>query len=192
MSAAEVASDGSAPSGRAAAARRVEECRALFARAAALAAHLTPAQLAWTAPALGYGGVGAQLRHVVVFADELANGARIGRVDYDARARDLAWECDGAAIARALGRAARRLATLAALDEDAPLAVRQDEPGARGCARGGFTRSSVGRELRALASHTVHHLAVVELLLHAQGVAGAPSRGLGIAPSTPRRGARAR
>jgi hypothetical protein len=61
-----------------------------------------------------------------------------------------------------------------------PLRVRADEPG---LAPGdGFVTSSLARELRSVASHTVHHFALVALQLRLAGVAVDPR--FGVAPST--------
>jgi hypothetical protein len=45
------------------------------------------------------------------------------------------------------------------------------------------TRSSVGREVAFVVSHTIHHNAIVAQMLRARGLDVAPR--LGLAPSTP-------
>lgn len=135
----------------------------------------------WTAslPPLASSPVGAHFRHVFDHVDALLAGMAGGIVDYDARARDPRIELDrGHALAHA-----RRLADqLRALGEgDGPLRVLQDsgERGARAVAV-----STWARELQFVVAHTVHHHAIVAMLLRAQGVGVAAS--FGMAPSTVR------
>src|ERR1043166_5979436 len=92
----------------------------------------------------------------------------------------------GGRIARARGAALEAprgcLAALEALDAgpDRPLAVQMD--GGAGDDRPDWRPSSAGRELQFLCSHTVHHYALIKLLLDGSGVdLGAE---FGVAPST--------
>lgn len=155
----------------------------LLGRAGALARSLEPEVLAWRPEGLGFGSLGAQFRHVVAFYACFLRGLGGRRVDYDDRVRELAWEHDPLAVAKEVERIAEAMGAVEAFDEDEELEVLMDEPGA---ATTGWTRSSLGRELRFLASHAVHHLALVELMLQAQGCdAQRVAPGIGIAPSTP-------
>jgi hypothetical protein len=45
-----------------------------------------------------------------------------------------------------------------------------------------WSPSSVGRELQALLGHTVHHYAIIALLLRVEGIE--PGEEFGVAPST--------
>ncbi len=123
--------------------------------------------------------VGAQYRHVLEHYRCFFDGLERGRVDYDARARDLAIEQSrAAAIAatRALLEALDRLDP----DADADLLVQMDTGSADSVAD--WRGSSRGRELQFLCSHTVHHYALLKLLLEGAGVElGAE---FGVAPST--------
>lgn len=167
--------------------RRVAECRTLLARAAAVSRELEPEQLGWRPEGLGFGAIGAQFRHIVAYCECFLRGLEPRQIDYDDRARDLDWEHDPDAVAGELERIAELLVRAEALDEQEPFDVLMDEPGA---AATGWTRSSLGRELRFLASHAIHHLALIELMLHGRGEPREPNgrlAGLGLAPSTPRR-----
>jgi DinB family protein len=123
--------------------------------------------------------VGAQYRHILEHYRSFFAGWPEGRVDYDARARDERIERN---------RSAALLATrecLAALDRldgttDRPLEVQMD--GGGGSERPDWRPSSAGRELQFLCSHTVHHYALIKLLLQPSG----PDLGteFGVAPST--------
>ena len=130
---------------------------------------------AYRAPGPGpIGSVGGQVRHLAEFLGNFLDGVVVGRVDYDDRARDARVESDPA-------RAGETLLTLAArLRAEAwpsgTLEVRMDT------GEEGWTASTVDRELRFLASHTVHHFAIVRLLLADSAVRMSPD--FGIAPST--------
>ncbi len=114
------------------------------------------------------GPVGAHLRHVVEHYEALIDGLRLGVVDYDGRPRD------------------RQLETSPTLARDRLLGLRQvlgqwtpemlDRP-VQVLGQGGITgdfdfcvASSVGRELAFLASHAVHHFALLVEHLRRHGV----------------------
>ncbi len=64
---------------------------------------------------------------------------------------------------------------------ESPVEVRSDlAPGEEPSSA--WNRSSVGRELRFLASHTVHHYALIAALLRQRGVD--PGESFGVAPAT--------
>jgi hypothetical protein len=126
------------------------------------------------------GPVGAHLRHVVEHYDALVHGLPLGLVDYDGRPRD------------------RQLETSPTLARDRLLGLRQelgewtadmlDRP-VQVLGQGGITgdfdfcvASSVGRELAFLASHAVHHFALLAEHLQRHGVP-VPSH-FGKAPGT--------
>jgi hypothetical protein len=114
------------------------------------------------------GPVCAHLRHVVEHYEALVNGQPLGVVDYDGRPRD------------------RQLETSPTLARDRLLGLRQvlgqwtpdmlDRP-VRVLGQGGIigdfdfcVTSSVGRELAFLASHAVHHFALLAEHLQRHGV----------------------
>ena len=114
------------------------------------------------------GPVGAHLRHVIEHYEALVSGMSLGVVDYDGRPRD------------------RRLETSPTLARDRLLGLRQvlgqwtpdmlDRP-VQVLGQGGITgdfdfcvTSSVGRELAFLASHAVHHFALLAEHLQRHGV----------------------
>jgi len=103
--------------------------------------------------------IGPHLRHVIEHLDALLAGLKHGEVDYDRRPRDTALE-------RHPGLAAQRLRLLRhALDGLTPpqLALPLTVHGQTGLAgEWGFaSASSLGRELAFMASHTVHHFALL-------------------------------
>lgn len=114
------------------------------------------------------GPVGAHLRHVVEHYEALAQGLTHGVVDYDGRPRDRQLEtCPTLARARLLGL--RQV-----LGQWTPdMLHRPVQVLGRGGITGDFdfcVTSSVGRELAFLASHAVHHFALLAEHLHRHGV----------------------
>lgn len=123
--------------------------------------------------------VGAQYRHVLEHYRCLLAGLDDGRVDYDARAREPRIERDRS---HALQTTRDLVEAIAALphDPDLSLTVQMDCGDGGGCPE--WSLSSLGRELQFLASHTVHHYALIALLLEAVGEEAPPD--FGVAPST--------
>ena len=123
--------------------------------------------------------VGAQYRHILDHYRCLLDGLQDGRIDYDRRRRDPELETDRLAAARATRELLDRLRLLARSAPGLPLQVQQSAGTDGGEPPQG---SSLGRELLFLASHTVHHFAIIKLLLEERGVECHPD--LGVAPST--------
>ena len=124
--------------------------------------------------------IGAHVRHVLDHYRLFLEGLPAGRIDYDARDRDTAVERDPAAARREILALVGGLRAIPSGRHDEPLQVHQQgayEPG-----RFEGAESRVARELLFLQSHTVHHQALVAVLLRAQGLE--VPRHFGIAPST--------
>lgn len=137
----------------------------------------------YTAPGTGAfsSSIGEHIRHNLDHFTSFFDGLERGRIDYEARRRD-----DGIARSteHALADIERHLAALEALS-DAPeqsIAVREENDSADETLS--WLSSSVGRELQFLLGHTVHHHAIIALLLSQHGVA--LPEGFGVAPSTQR------
>ena len=128
--------------------------------------------------AFARGAVGAHVRHVLDHYESFLHGLESGRVDYDRREREREVERDPALARERLETCARRLEALGRSEPDRPLVVRTE------CAPGRSREgaSSLGRELQFLASHTVHHYALIAVLVRLWGVA--PDDDFGVAPST--------
>lgn len=121
-------------------------------------------------------GPGGHVRHILDAYDCLLRDHTTGRVDFTARERDARTATDPVFAARRIDRTAGALQRLR-VAASTPLAVRaEDTSGESWC------DSSVGRELQALLSHTIHHLALVALVLRLRGVE--PGASFGVAPST--------
>jgi len=124
--------------------------------------------------------IGAQLRHAIEFCAALLAGLPAGRVDYDRRPRDPRLEREPSHALEQIEVLRAALLEHVAREPDRALAVRSDEPDLPPHA--GFVASTLARELRAVASHTVHHFALVALQLRAAGLWVDPC--FGVAPST--------
>ncbi|HXW08317.1 MAG TPA: DinB family protein [Vicinamibacterales bacterium] len=126
------------------------------------------------------GSIGSHVRHCLDHVDALLTGLPAGRVDYDARRRGTTVESSRAAAIAETIRLCRALDGIRGQDLDQPLVLAGalDTNGPQMSAR-----SSVGRELAFVVSHTIHHLAVIALLLRELGIAVPPR--FGYAPSTP-------
>ncbi|HEB53749.1 MAG TPA: DinB family protein [bacterium] len=131
-------------------------------------------------PELAGASIGQHVRHCLDHFSTFADGLAEGRFDYDARARSADLERDNACAARVARQLADRLqSSLVDADLARPVMVRTassregDVP---------WQRSSVGRELQFLVSHTVHHAAMVAASCRARGLQVADDHG--VAPST--------
>lgn len=132
---------------------------------------------------LSTAAVGAHLRHCLDFVQALVRGLETGTIDYDAREREPAIETDPEAALARFARLRRDVARLQSspLDPAAALRVRMDAP--EGAPEElSWSRSSVGRELGLVMSHTVHHYALIAMTLRHFGVDPGPD--FGVAPST--------
>ena len=124
-------------------------------------------------PAIADSTIGGHVRHVLDhYASFLAGPERI---DYDARAREQELETSPSAAAQRLRDVAARLRELAFAGPDAR-EVKVDT----GLAA--WSSSCVARELQFLASHTVHHFALIAVILRLNG--DVVPEDFGVAPST--------
>jgi len=126
-------------------------------------------------------GIGSHFRHCLDFYYSFLKGVEDGRVDYDDRERDERIEKDRRAAISKFEATIERLEGLPGLDDRMPLMVRledageQQDPSSWSC-------SSVMRELQSLVSHTVHHYALIAVMLQLNGFETAAD--FGVAPST--------
>jgi len=106
------------------------------------------------------------------------DGVACGAVDYDSRVRGTSVETDPEAAAVALEQVCDALsACLADVDRQVSVCSVTDRDGARV-----ETRSTFGRELVFLQSHTVHHAAMIRAILAAADLE-VPAE-FGFAPAT--------
>jgi len=158
----------------------VEGNRQLLQRGEAMLGRLTDSEYAEICLG-GWAPVGAQYRHILEHYHAFFRGLTSGRVDYDARPREQQLERSREA---ALEATRVYLTALEALDgaTDRAILVQMDSGAAPPDETGDWRPSSAGRELQFLCSHTVHHYALIALLLKDVGSDLGPD--FGVAPST--------
>jgi len=154
---------------------------AFLRQGAALIEKLTDEQYANAPRNFERGGVGAHFRHILDHYDCFLDGLGRGRIDYDARHRDPRVEHDRGFVLSKLEALCESIATLdasaASVSVEATLLC--GEPAGSAPT---WSATSVTRELQFLASHTVHHYAVIAAMLRPQGIE--PGIDFGVAPST--------
>jgi uncharacterized damage-inducible protein DinB len=159
--------------------RLAEGNLAVLRQALELVRRLTDDDYCGSTPQLPRGGVGAHFRHVLDHYDSFLGGLSSGRIDYDVRERDHRLETQRDHALSKIDALLREFARIAAHDPLRALQVALD------CGEGEhrvWSTSSVARELQFLVSHTVHHFAVIAVLLRLRGVE--PGQDFGVAPST--------
>lgn len=155
----------------------IDANRRCLAQGTALLTTLTDDQ--YVRPRGTWSPVGAQYRHVVEHYQCLLEGIAGGRVDYDARRRDVTVECSRARALEVTADLERGLAQLVGRPATQTLAVQlQCDADGGDC----WTESTLGRELQFLVSHSVHHYALIKLLLANDAIG--LDREFGTAPST--------
>lgn len=153
----------------------------LLTEMARAASHLTHDEFADSEVPGVSGSIGGHVRHCLDHVLTFERGLESGLVDYDVRRRQTAVERDRELAVLSLTAAAVRMDRHTGLSLGQPLVVRS----ILSC--GGPVvecRSSVGRELAFVISHTIHHNAQIALLAHRLGAARLPER-FGMAPTTP-------
>jgi uncharacterized damage-inducible protein DinB len=124
-------------------------------------------------------GIGSHVRHILDFYSAFFLGLENGRIDYDRRERDRQVEKIRLSAMAKVDDLSESLRRLQPADLALPLLVRLedtavDEPI--------WSQSTGLRELQFLQSHTVHHYALIALMLRLQGVV--VNEAFGVASST--------
>lgn len=162
----------------------IEICRALVSanvgwlrQALSLVNQIDDATFSSSPKALAPHRVGSHLRHVLEFYECFLSGLEFSRIDYDARKRDETLERSRHFAAAKICSIIHRLEKASTLPKDAMLAVRMENAD-----EDVYLSSSVGRELQALSSHTIHHFALIAVTLRLHGLEVDPT--FGVSPST--------
>jgi hypothetical protein len=156
----------------------VGQLLALLAQLDDLVSRCTRAQ--YRASPEGRSGIGSHVRHCLDHIQALLDGASYGVIDYDARRRGTPVEACRDAAKQHLYAIERRLRALDQTPGTALVRVRAvvDREG-----QAVLLHSSLARELQFVASHTIHHCALIARLAGDVGVEVVPA--FGYAPSTP-------
>ncbi len=127
-------------------------------------------------------GIGKHFRHIIEHYISLIESNYTGLVDYDARARDLRLETDREFMINSLKSIVSSLTILTDQTDllDNRIQIRSNE--GVGEENSPVSESTVRRELQFLISHTVHHYALIGLILETLGFK--PEDSFGVAPST--------
>lgn len=166
--------------GRAPGAGPVEALRGRLGQLRAVVADLPDQLYRWRPESRVSGSIGGHVRHCLDHADALAAARPYDELSYDGRRRGTEVETSREAALDAIDRTRARLARLEPATLDRPVRiVAQLEAGGESV-RGW---STLGRELAFVLHHTVHHQALIALLLDAMG--RPVPRSFGYAPSTP-------
>jgi uncharacterized damage-inducible protein DinB len=129
------------------------------------------------------GTLGEHVRHVLDHVSALVGVTHSSVLSYDHRARGTAVESDPSAAVREMMRLDAALERWADRSLDEPVAV-ASVVSTDGRSVTGW--STLARELAFVMSHTIHHQAIIALLLEFQGRQLLDER-FGYAPSTPSR-----
>ena len=129
------------------------------------------------------GAIGEQVRHVLDHVSALIGGSPTLVLSYDHRTRGTSVESDPSVAVREIMRLDAALGRWTDRSLDEPIAV-ASLVGADGQSVTGW--STLARELAFVMSHTIHHQAIIALLLEFHGREPLDER-FGYAPSTPRR-----
>ncbi len=132
-----------------------------------------------TASAFSQSGLGSHFRHCIDFYNSFIAGIGSGRIDYDARERDLTVESERGRATEKMEAIIRSLGKLSTAEGEREVWV-NSEGAENGDPR--WSRSSIRRELQFLLSHTVHHYAIIAVHLRLRGID--PGQSFGVAPST--------
>jgi hypothetical protein len=126
-------------------------------------------------------GIGSHFRHCLDFYQAFLQGIEKGRIDYDERERDSRFSRNHSMVIEKIEAIINRLEDLCEIDNQMPVMVRLEDAGDEEdpCS---WSWSSATRELQSLVSHTVHHYALIGLMMQLNGFA-IPAD-FGVAPST--------
>lgn len=129
-------------------------------------------------------GIGSHFRHCLDFYDAFLNGVEFGWIDYDNRQPDERIGKDRLTALQKMMEAIQGLERVSWLHEHTSLMVRLEDAG-NAAEPSTWSSSTVMRELQALVSHTVHHFALIGVMLQLNGFS-IPEE-FGVAPSTLKR-----
>ena len=125
--------------------------------------------------------VGAHFRHALDHYINLLSGWPGGEVNYHERMRERGVEEHRRFAMEKIEHLVRGLSAITEADVENELRVKveEEDPHAESDR---WTRSTLHRELDFLLSHTIHHYALIALILRTQGVDPGPD--FGVAPAT--------
>ncbi|MFM1895592.1 MAG: hypothetical protein RLZZ385_666 [Pseudomonadota bacterium] len=111
--------------------------------------------------------VGAHLRHILERFQSLLQGLSGDLVDYDRRPRNRRMEVDLPALRSAFADLESQLAGWQEGSLQRSVLVRESVHSSEAPA---LVSSTLGRELMSLTSHTIHHLAIIAMVIKPLGI----------------------
>jgi uncharacterized damage-inducible protein DinB len=132
-------------------------------------------------PHVGGSSAGSHLRHCLDFYSGFLDGLETGVIDYDARRRDSRLEHDRAYALQQIERIIAKLNACRQVPAQKAVKVKLDSGNDPNAALE-VSDSTIRRELQFLSSHTVHHYALIAVILRLHGFQ--TSADFGVAPST--------
>ncbi len=124
------------------------------------------------------GSLGGHVRHNLDHYLNFLDGFLSGRIDYEARKREQLIETSSAYAIEAIEEVIHQLEEIADKEADKTILVKMESD--RESVR--WAESSALRELEFLLSHTIHHYALLSVMIQLSGVDLDPD--FGVAPST--------
>lgn len=132
-------------------------------------------------PPLYTSATGAHFRHALDHYINFLAGFERDRIDYQSRERSPMVEQDRLYAIRQFKETEQRLEELDHATEKREILVKLETGGSEN-GDAVWARSTLGRELDFLLSHTIHHYALISFILRHQGIDPGPE--FGVAPST--------
>ncbi|MCI0698412.1 DinB family protein [candidate division KSB1 bacterium] len=126
-------------------------------------------------------GTGKHIRHNLDHYEMFLAGLSTGSIDYDGRQRDPQIETDRRYAIQKMLSIISRLEGIETQRLDDPISVKMNE-GEEVNDSSSRSQSTIRRELQFLLSHTVHHYALIAIILKLQGFDC--DEDFGVAPST--------
>ncbi|GAB5520650.1 MAG: hypothetical protein RhofKO_29010 [Rhodothermales bacterium] len=127
-------------------------------------------------------GINAHMRHTIEHYISFLDGLPHDRIDYDARKRDPRLEASRAFTIETLERIIEGLRQMAGADRAVTVKLDSDHESECVDAELPWSQSTRKRELQYLLAHTVHHYALIAMILRLQD--RTPHEDFGVAPST--------
>jgi uncharacterized damage-inducible protein DinB len=131
-----------------------------------------------TIPPMFNYGIGSHIRHCLDFYSCFLHGLETGYIDYDSRGRDERIEKDHARAIQKIDVIIKQMSELVIANEQMSVSVRLEDA----TNDHQWSYSSIARELQSLKSHTIHHYALIAVLLRLQGIE--PGEEFGVSTST--------
>ena len=138
-----------------------------------------------TIPPMFHYGISSHIRHCLDFYVCFLRGLETGYIDYDSRERDEQIEKDRTTAIKKIDSTIKQMGELVIINEQAGIFVRLEDA----ASNHQWSPSSIARELQSLKSHTIHHYALIAVLLRLQGIEPGEEFGVSISTLRQRRAA---